>query len=262
MSFVYETRRGFLATLIKAGESTSKAGKITTRFTASTEAPDRAEDVVVQDWNLTAFKANPVILWAHNSAENPVGRALSSGVESGNLAIEVQWDASEANRRGMLIAHQFAEGFLSAGSVGFRHGKRELRADLDKDHPHHQQLGEGVPRWQSGFRFSANELLEFSAVSIPMNKDALAQRGWAQKALTEDGKALADHAQQAETLEEQIRRILAELLPKALIPVLLEDEAARAAIAGLYLAQPEPKHWLDQLAESAPSDNLSHLFGE
>ena len=142
------------------------SARIRTRFVASTDAPDRMGDIVDQSWRLDSYKDNPVILWAHRYDLPPVGKAVSVEVTEAGLEMEVEWDTgSEA---GAQVARQFEEGFLSAGSVGFAPRVQLRRDQLDEDDPR---------KAASGYVFLDNELLEFSAVPVPANAQALAAKG-------------------------------------------------------------------------------------
>jgi hypothetical protein len=49
-------------------------------FIASDETQDRYGDVIRADgWDLSAFKRNPVFLWAHQDKQTPIGRVVSFG---------------------------------------------------------------------------------------------------------------------------------------------------------------------------------------
>lgn len=145
------------------------SGEGRTRFVASTAAPDRMGDIIDQrSWLLDAYRQNPVILWAHDASIPPIGRAVSVEVRGEQLEIEVEWD--RGHELGANVARQFAEGFLHAGSVGFRPHRATPRSQLGKDDPRRTEGGYGL-------LFEDNELLEFSAVPVPANAQALAQRG-------------------------------------------------------------------------------------
>lgn len=137
-----------------------------TSVVASTDTPDRAGDVVEQSWVLDNFRANPVIVWAHDYSLPPVGKASNIRVEDGALQMDITWDTG--SELGATVARQFEEGFLSAVSVGFVPGKAVSRSSLDPEDP---------MKADKGFLFRDNELLELSAVPVPMNPQALAQRG-------------------------------------------------------------------------------------
>ena len=151
-----------------------------TRFVASTADSDRAGDIVDQsEWELSFFKANPVIPWAHTYMIRPVGRAdniwvdtgsqrQADDVEDGRLMCDVTWDMTEGEFSAK-VGRQFIEGFLHAGSVGFIPEKTASRFDLDEDDPRFAKRGNIL---------SGNELLEFTACVVPMNGRAVAQRSF------------------------------------------------------------------------------------
>ena len=142
-----------------------------TTVVASTDAVDRMSDVVSQDWDLRAFKDNPVIVWAHNYEAAPVGKATSVEVVEGRLMVQIQWDDEEDNPDGMRTARQFKDGFMNAVSVGFSPGATVQRSRLDIDNPNHGERG-----MVYGTQDSPNVLLEVSAVTLPANPEALAVR--------------------------------------------------------------------------------------
>lgn len=151
------------------GVSEAKGADGRTTVIASTASVDRHGDVIDQStWQLDRHALNPVVLWAHNSWTPPVGKAEMS-VEDGRLMAKITWDDDEKNELGRLVGHQFQAGFLSAVSVGFMPHTRTRRAELPKEHPAYGA---------EGYFLRDNELYELSAVPIPANQDALAQRGF------------------------------------------------------------------------------------
>lgn len=153
----------------------------TTTFIASTDTPDRAMDVVRQDWRLANFRSNPVILDGHNPMR-VVGRAVDVSVprvgdDAGKLVLRVEWDDDSPDPSIRAIGHQHRKGIRRAGSVGFRARKKTRRDKLPKDHPHYQEPIEIETWWGkekvAGWLFESPELLEFSSVSVPMNAEAL-----------------------------------------------------------------------------------------
>lgn len=116
----------------------------------STEDQDRQGEVVRQNgWMLDRYKANPVVLWAHNYSELPVGVCDT---------IEVQGTKTVA--KGRFADHPFAQhvrklydaGFLRTTSVGF------------------------IPLEMEDNVITRAELLEFSFVPVPANPFALSLR--------------------------------------------------------------------------------------
>lgn len=142
----------------------------TTTVIASTDAEDRYADKVEQDFDLSRFKQNPIIAFAHRYDIPPVGRAEDVKIVDGKLVARIKWDDSPENDLGRLVKSQFERGFLSAVSVGFNPGKSTPRNQLPKDH---KAYGE------KGLYFEGpQELLEISATPIPANPEALAVRSY------------------------------------------------------------------------------------
>lgn len=238
-----ETEDGLRTVLVRAGDSDKEAR--TTSFVASTDASDRAGDVVRQDWRLFNYRRNPVILDNHHTlrvvgkAARAVNRKLDKGDRS-QLEIDVLWDLDNPDPGLRAVGHQHLNGFRSAGSVGFRSGKRTLRNKLPTDHPAFAEPTKIERPWGVyeivGEYLEQNELLEFSSATIPMNPEA-AQRAY--------------HARLAEHDPGDIDgrlRVVAETVPRSVagdLPEWLTDPESRAAALGLL--------WPDWL-ERARSD--------
>ena len=127
-----------------APEGEKPAVKGRTRVIASTANPDRYDDVVDQStWKTDRFMRNPVVPWGHDYQIPPVGKVIGLSVVEGSLTAEIEWDTSEHNALGRLVADQFASGFLSAVSVGFRPGRTIPRSQMPKDSPHWKEAGYG-----------------------------------------------------------------------------------------------------------------------
>ena len=144
-----------------------------TKVVASTPRPDRYNDVVAggpEAWDLEHYKANPVVVWSHDYSGNvPIGRVVAlSFDEDGSLLATIEWN--EATQLGQEVSQAYADGYLSAVSVGFQPGSAIERRKLPTDHPAHGD---------SGMYFEGpNKLLELSACSVPANGEALALRSF------------------------------------------------------------------------------------
>jgi hypothetical protein len=114
----------------------------------STADEDRQGDTLDQSkWNLDNFKANPVVLWAHDYQSLPIGACTSITVKNGELVAEGKFAPAELNPFAAQVAGLYQAGFIKATSVGFMiHESGEL------------------------------ELLEFSFVPVPANPYALSMR--------------------------------------------------------------------------------------
>lgn len=129
-------------------------------FIISTSTRDRDGDIIVQEgWDLKEYTLNPQVLWAHKASELPIGRAENTAVEGGRLISTAVFATRDENPFADTIFKLYRGGFLNATSVGFEPKKIEL---IEGDEP-----------GDIGFRFLHQKLLEYSAVPIPSNPDAL-----------------------------------------------------------------------------------------
>lgn len=169
-----------------------------TRFIASTDQPDRYDDIVDQaTWNVDNFRKNPRAPWGHDYSIPPVGRVVEVGPAEigpsmGRLPCTIEWDTQNPeNALARLVAQQYTDGFLDAVSVGFRPGRAIPRKQLPKEDPRYKEAGYGVVYYDC-------DLLEISAVVIPANADALAAKGLPPARLT------------PEEVREEMRRLVRE----------------------------------------------------
>lgn len=126
---------------------------------ASTDAIDSYGETVEQSWDLARYAANPVVLYAHNSRELPIGTARDVKVEGGVLVASIDFVSAEANPKAEQVWRLVQEGALRAVSVGFR--PRTVRGEI--------RDGRSVTV------LADNELHEISVVPIPANPEALAR---------------------------------------------------------------------------------------
>lgn len=152
-------------------------------FVASTNHVDRAGDIVEQNWDMKSFRKNPVFLYGHSYSDLPVGKITRVWTEkvgdkkrsepgSRRTMIRVKFVPGDIHPFADSVRRLYEEGFLKAVSVGFRPLERGDVTSEERD-----ALGMG----QYGQRFTKSELLEVSAVTVPMNAEALStgvQRGW------------------------------------------------------------------------------------
>ena len=144
------------------------------RFVASTS--DIARDGFIIDaagWDLANFKRNPVVQWAHNYFEPPIGKVTHIEVKDDQLLADVVFDQNDEFAR--KIESKYRNGILNAVSVGF---------DIKQLEP---------AQGEQPMRATKTELLELSAVPVPADPGALAirqQRGF--RALGAELLKLAD----------------------------------------------------------------------
>jgi HK97 family phage major capsid protein len=106
---------------------------------------------------LTAFRANPVFLWAHDAEEPPIGRVIDISESSGILSGAVTFaDTDFAD----TILRLYKDGFLNACSIGWT--------------PIEGTPARGSDRAIGAYDFTKCELLEISGVPVPADVGALA----------------------------------------------------------------------------------------
>lgn len=142
-------------------------------FVMSSATPDRARDIVQQDWALEEFARNPVALWAHRYDEPAVGVWRDVAVRDGALRGTLEPRPVESYPMSLTVAAQLRAGTLRTVSVGFRPGKVLWRGSADLK-------GSELYDERGGLIFMAPTLMECSLTPMPMNPDALAD---AQRAL-------------------------------------------------------------------------------
>lgn len=120
---------------------------------ASTSDVDRDGEIIeAKGWNIKNFLKNPVILWAHNYNELPIGVAESVGIEDG-LKIKGRFASEKANPKAQQVRRLVDEGIQKAVSVGLIPEERD---------PNNDKI------------ITRAELLEVSFVPVPANPNALA----------------------------------------------------------------------------------------
>lgn len=143
-------QRKFLAS--KA--DTAGLGDRQVRVICSTPDADRAGDVVMAEGiELSAYNANPVVLWNHDT-DYPIARCVEIGVKGGQLEALVQFPPEGDDATADRIYKLIKAGVVNATSIGFQ----PVKADPIKG---------------GGYKFTASELMEFSFVSVPANANAL-----------------------------------------------------------------------------------------
>jgi HK97 family phage prohead protease len=155
-------------------------------FATSTATEDRMGDTIAVDgWDLKNYRANPVVLWAHDRSELPVAKSLREWTERGALMSEAQFTPKDLYPFGAMVGEMYRQGFLSAVSVGFQPQTYVVNE-------------ERAGQYGVAYDFLTQELLEYSAVPIPANPEALISaraagidtapmREWAEKILDGEG---------------------------------------------------------------------------
>lgn len=144
--------RKSLDTSVQPGD----AGTRILRFAISTNGVDRDGDVIAPGgWDLRNYLKSPVVLWAHQYDQLPVGKASNVKVDGDRLMADVEFVPAETYAFADTVYRMLKGGFLGGTSVGFK----------PKTFKYNEK--------RQGFDFAEQELLEFSVVPIPANPDAL-----------------------------------------------------------------------------------------
>lgn len=106
-------------------EKTIDVEKRTVDFVASTDVVDSHDEIVDQgSWILDDYLSNPVVLWAHQSRELPIGRSVDVGLRSASgssgvrLEHRVEFMTPDLNEKADQVFRMIPK-FLKAVSVGF-----------------------------------------------------------------------------------------------------------------------------------------------
>lgn len=152
---------------IKTDIVTKDLGDRSVQFTISKEVVDRDGDILrAGGVDFTNYMKNPVFLGFHNSHDFPLGKVTKFWVEGDSVKAivyfptleELSSDPALASEKAKLIDfsyYAYKNGLMNAVSVGFIPLEwTETRTGYD------------ITKW---------ELLEFSAVAVPANQDAIAE---------------------------------------------------------------------------------------
>jgi HK97 family phage prohead protease len=132
-------------------------------FNISTSKLDRHGDVVSAVGGMfDNWKANPVVLWNHIASELPIARGLAIRVDDGSRVVaRAEFASADVNPLADAVLAMYQKGFLNAVSIGFDPVSWEWAAEKDET------------RSEYDINFQSWDLLEFSAVTIPANSEAL-----------------------------------------------------------------------------------------
>lgn len=141
-------------------------------FTISKEVVDRDGDILrANGCDLTNYLKNKVFLGFHNSRDFPLGKTEDIWIEADRVKAivyfptveELSSDPNNASEKAKLCDfcyHCYKTGMLNAVSVGF------IPLEWEEIKEGKLTTGWDITKW---------ELLEFSAVAVPANQDAIAE---------------------------------------------------------------------------------------
>lgn len=121
----------------------------------ASDSLDRHGDILdIKGLDLTKYKSNPVVAWAHKYDELAIARCVKiSKTADGKVIARMKFAINEYDFA-RTVYNMYKEGFMNAFSIGF------IALEIDDSE---------FPK----FVYTKSEMLEFSAVLIPANADAL-----------------------------------------------------------------------------------------
>lgn len=117
---------------------------------ASDKEDRHGERLSIEGLSISKYKENPIVLWAHEYSEAPIGRATKVWKEAGKLMAKVLF-AVEENPKAKMIYDLIKGNFLNAASIGFIANYEDMVGNM----------------------FTKSEMVEFSIVPVPANPEAL-----------------------------------------------------------------------------------------
>lgn len=174
---------------------TEDIGERTVRFTISKEVVDRDGDVLIaRGVDFSNYMKNPVFCGFHNTYDFPLGKVTKFWIEGDSVKADVYFppidelssDPNNVCEKAKLVDfcyNCYKTGMLNAVSVGF----------IPKEWEPNKETG--------GYIIKEWELLEFSAVAVPANQDAIAQ---AVKSFGDRGRDIIDPLERIKALEEKV----------------------------------------------------------
>ncbi|KKK62442.1 hypothetical protein LCGC14_3004290, partial [marine sediment metagenome] len=221
-------------------------------FILSTVSEDRDGDTIkVNGWDLKHYRKNPVVLFVHDNHSLPVGRSIKIGKTKESLDSSTEFTPKDLYPFGHTVGQMYRRGFLHAVSVGFRATDWK-----DREEP---KVAEMTEEELKGFwgpiDFLKQELLEYSAVPVPANPEALIQarsagidmrpwRDWAEKMLS--GKD-----------EIWIPKSYIENAHQALKTANIVDMGGNAFVGDRQRANNKQKNWFAGIHIIAPETELT-----
>ena len=135
-------------------------------WTLSTANVDRMGDIVEQSWRIDNYKANSVVLWAHDHKIPAIGHMVDLSVGNA-LTGNIRFNPADIDPFANGIERRIRFKSIRAGSVGFMPGKYEAIE---------QKVENSNATEITGWKLSDNELWEFSICNVPANPFALSGR--------------------------------------------------------------------------------------
>ena len=145
--------KSYSAAFEKGGDDSQRK----VRAIISSEAIDRDMDSMsLTGLNVSHFLKNPVVLWNHNH-NIPIAKATSISIEEGKMIADVVFPEEGISPKSDEVYGLIKAGIINSTSIGF------IMQDLE-----FKEVGDDY-HW----KITESELMEFSFVSVPSNREAM-----------------------------------------------------------------------------------------
>lgn len=195
-------------------------------FVVSTPEVDRYGTIIMPSGiDYTAYLANPIVLAQHDSGKWPIGRCLGFAMNGENLEATIQIEC--VTEDGKKLTKLINAGFVKAVSVGI------IPVEFEE-----QTIG-----GKKITVYTKSELVEFSVVSVPANRQALLKKSI--KSLLQESINYYKKEQRMLTpeIEEKINNELlpaiADAVTKELVNLGFSMEEAQGAVTQMIAAGAE-----------------------
>jgi phage head maturation protease len=159
--------KSYAATELKAEETDDEQSVVAT---IATNAVDRDNEVILtKGVDLKGFRENPVVLFAHRAMEPPIGRAAWIKHIKADDAIRAKVVFAKTEFAQEIFS-LFKDGIMKAFSIGFN----PFSEGADFGKPTEEEIKNDKRLAKVGVLCRKVEMLEFSAVPVPANREALA----------------------------------------------------------------------------------------
>ena len=136
-------------------------------FVITDESIDRMGDSIKNDgWDVADYENNPIVGWAHSHVDPPVAKSISLTIDKKAKQIRsiAEFTPRDLSEFGHMVYQMYVQRFLNAVSVGFQpHEWTFVSESTDAERAR-----------RGGIDFLKQSLLEYSAVPVPANANALA----------------------------------------------------------------------------------------
>lgn len=200
----------------------------------STPEIDRYGTIIVPSGiDYTAYMKNPIVLAQHQSDKWPVGRCLGFFLNGENLEATMQIECITDN--GKSLNSLINAGYVKAVSVGI--------IPIEKE--------EQTINGEKVTVFTKSELVEFSIVSVPANRNALIKRSMKE--------AIAQTIQKYKEVERMLTPEIEQKIKEELLPAI--EEAVTAELTNLGFSEEEATSAVGQMLSIGVEALIASLRG-